>query len=171
MFDDELVEHPGASSSADRAAVGLGPGASEEELRAAQAMSNPALLALLGLLAGAAAGAVRAALNKPNRDGNLPIHRALEGMAPGTELVRDMLDAGGEAMLAVPGDFKWLPLHVAAVNSLNPAVVALLLARGPAGAAQAEDEAGDTPLWLAEKFNKGRENWEEIKAPLRAAVQ
>ena len=137
-----------ATQTADRAAVGLEPGASEEEMRAAQAVRNPALLALLGLPAGAAAEAVRAALNKPNRDGNLPIHRALEDVAPGTDLVRDMLDAGGEAMLAVPGDFKWLPLHVAAVNSLNPAVVALLLARGPAGATQAKNCDGQTPEML-----------------------
>jgi hypothetical protein len=81
-----------------------------------------------------------------------------------------MLDAGGEAMLGVPGYGKWLPLHWAASNSWSPAVVALLLARGPAGSARAEDVVGRTPLAIAEAFNKGPAA-EEIKALLRAAMQ
>jgi hypothetical protein len=55
------------------------------------------LLGLLKLPAGALAGAVRAALNKP-------IHRALRDYDPGPNLVHAMLDAGGEAMLGVLDD-------------------------------------------------------------------
>ena len=91
-----------------------------------------ALLRLLGLPVGAPAGAVRAALKKKDHDGYLPIHLALHDTATGPELVRAMLEAGGDAMLAVPGWNKILPLHLAACDSPFPAVVALLLARGPA---------------------------------------
>ena len=80
-----------------------------------------------------------------------------------------MIDAGGEAMLAVPGNGKSLPLHVAAWHSPSPAVVALLLARGPAGALRAEDEYGHTPLYLAERGNDGP-GAAEIKALIRAAM-
>jgi ankyrin repeat protein len=131
------------------------------------------LLALLELAAGAPAEKVRAALNQKDGHGDLPIHHALWHMAPaatGPELVRAMLDAGGEAMLAVPGLSKRLPLHHAADNSRFPAVVALLLARGPAGAARAKDEDGHTPLDFAEHANTGP-GAEEIKALLRAAMR
>jgi hypothetical protein len=154
-----------------RAAVGLGPGASEQELRAAEAaVHNPELLGLLKLPADAAAWAVRSALNKPDQNGNLPVHRALCDVATSSpELVGAMLDAGGEAMLGVPGLFKRLPLHYAAAyKSQSPAVVALLLARGPAGAARAKDVNGRTPLWHAEQGNDGP-GAAEIGALLRAA--
>jgi hypothetical protein len=49
-------------------------------------------------------------------------------------------------------------------------VVALLLARGPAGAARAEDRDGDTPLFDTECHNTGP-GAAEIKALLRAAMQ
>jgi hypothetical protein len=157
---------------ARRKAVGLGPGASEQELRAAQAAVRAELLGLLKLPAGAAAGKVRAALNEPNEYGNLPIHRALSDKATGPELVHAMLDAGGDAMLAVPGDYKQLALHLAANYSPFPAVVALLLARGPAGSSRAETTNGraETPLDRAEKYNKGP-GAAEIKALLRATMQ
>jgi hypothetical protein len=46
----------------------------------------------------------------------------LRDAAPGPELVRAMLDAGGEAMLGVPGYTKRLPLHRAAERcSTGPA--------------------------------------------------
>ena len=108
--------------------------------------------------------------NKKDEYGGLPIHRALRAKAPGLELVCAMLDAGGEAMLAVPGYYKALPLHHAAKNSRFPAVVALLLARGPAGSARVEDMDGWTPLYRAEHFNKGP-GAAEIKALLRAAMR
>jgi hypothetical protein len=136
----------------------------------AQAARTPELLGLLELPAGAAPGAVRGALNKKNEYGDLPIHVALCCEAPGPELVRAMLDAGGEAMLAVPGSSKWLPLHHAACDSPFSAVVALLLARGPAGSARAEAAIGDTPLRLAEVNNRGP-GAVETKALLRAATQ
>jgi hypothetical protein len=143
----------------------------------AQAARNPELLALLELAAGAPAGEVRAALNKKNEYGNLPIHRALWDKATGPELIRAMLDAGGEAMLAVPGEYKRLPLHVAAAYSRSPAVVALLLARGPAGATRAKDVNGDTPLANAEynartwaRLNMGP-GAAKIAALLRAATR
>jgi hypothetical protein len=99
-------------------------------------MRNPELLGLLTLPAGAVAGVVRGRLDKPDGGGDLPIYRALRvGASP--ELVRAVLDAGGEAMLAAPGLWEHLPLHCAAFHSRSPAVVALLLARGPAGAARA----------------------------------
>ncbi len=53
---------------------------------------------------------------------------------------------------------------------LSPAVVALLLARGPAGALRAKDWAGRTPLYYAEEWNTGP-GAAEIKALLRAAMQ
>jgi hypothetical protein len=62
-----------------------------------------------------------------------------------------------------------LPLHRAAVFSSSPAVVALLLARGPAGSWRAEDTHGDTPLARA-VYNDGPAA-AEIKALLRAAMQ
>jgi ankyrin repeat protein len=103
--------------------------------------------------------------------GDLPIHAAQRDPATGPELVREMLDAGGEAMLAVPtaNQSECLPLHCAAYYSQSPAVVALLLARGPAGSARAEDEDGWTPLRWAEEYNPGPVA-EEIKALLRAAM-
>ena len=81
-----------------------------------------------------------------------------------------MLDAGGDAMLAVPNNYKMLPLHRAAMHSQSPAVVALLLARGPAGSARAETRSGFTPLRSAEEYNRGP-GAEEIVALLRAAMQ
>ena len=125
---------------------------------------------LLGLPAGAAAGKVRAALNKKDEHGDLPIHRALRDKAASPELVHAMLDAGGEAMLAVPGSDKDLPLHVAARNSPFPAVVALLLARGPAGTLQAKTWGGNTPLRCVEAYNRGP-GAAEIKALLQAAMR
>jgi hypothetical protein len=135
----------------------------------AQAAPTPALLARLKLPAGAPVGKVRAALNKKDGYGNLPIHCALCDAATGPELVRAMLDAGGEAMLAVPGQNKRLPLHFAASNSPSPAVVEILLTRGPAGALRAENGDGSTPLDYA-WYNRGPAA-AEIKALLRAAMQ
>ena len=117
---------------------------------------------------GAPAEKVRAALNQKDRSRDLPIHRALRDEAPGPELVHARLDAGGEAMLGVPSNNKLLPFHVAAQNSPFPAVVALLLARGPAGSARAEDEDGHTPLWFAQ-FNEGP-GAAEIEALVQAAM-
>jgi hypothetical protein len=136
----------------------------------AQAARNPELLALLELPAGAAPGAVCAALNQKNMDGDLPIHRAVRLKATGLELVRAMIDAGGETMLGVLDNNKRLPLHRAASNSRFPAVVALLLARGPAGSARAETAGGCTPLSYAEHINTGP-GAAEIKALLRAATR
>jgi hypothetical protein len=48
-----------------------------------------------------------------------------------------MLEAGGEAMLGVPGRGKKLPLHYAAYSSRSLVVLELLLARGLAGSARA----------------------------------
>ena len=127
------------------------------------------LLALLRLPAGAPAGMVRAALNKKGEHGNMPIHRALWDKAPGLELVRAMLDAGGEAMLGVPGWRKRLPLHEAAGFSSSPAVVALLLAREPARSARAVTVGRATPLDYAEHGNTSPAT-EEIAALLRAAM-
>jgi ankyrin repeat protein len=137
----------------------------------AQAAPSPELrmLGLLELPAGAAAGKVRAALNKPNVNGDLPIHRALYDAATSPELVGAMLDAGGEAMLGVPGFHKCLPIHWAATYSSFPAVVALLLARGPAGSARAENARGCTALAFA-AINTGPA-MDEIKALLRAAMR
>jgi hypothetical protein len=125
---------------------------------------------LLGLPAGALAGEVRAALNKKNVNGSLPIHSARCHAATGAERVRAMRAAGGDAMLGVPGYGKYLPLHAAAWFSRSPAVVALLLARGPAGASRAEAGGGHTPLAIAEQENRGPAA-AEIKALLRAAMQ
>ena len=116
------------------------------------------------------AGIVRAALNEPAANGDLPIHIALEDEAPGPELVRAMLEVGGDAMLAVTGQHKQLPLHWAAYHSPFPAVVALLLERGPAGALQAETASGKTPLLCAEVCNTSP-GAAEIKALLRAAMR
>jgi hypothetical protein len=157
--------------AAARSAVGRGPGASEAELRAAQAV-RAELLGLLDLPAGAPAGEVRTALKKKDGDGNLLIHRALIDEATGPELVRAMLDVGGEAMLGVPTGYEnWLPLHRAASNSPSPAVVALLLARGPAGSARAKSGSARPPLDYAERSNRRAAGAEEIKALLRAAMQ
>jgi hypothetical protein len=52
-----------------------------------------------------------------------------------------------------PGGRYLLPLHHAAHCSSSPAVVALLLARGPAGSVRAESVHGNTPLALAEEFS------------------
>jgi hypothetical protein len=101
---------------------------------------------------------------------NLPIHVAMRDVATGPELVRSMLDAGGDAMLGVPGFCKRLPLNIAADNSSSPAVVVLLLARGPARAARAENANRRTPLACAEHYNTGPAA-EEIKALLQAAMQ
>jgi hypothetical protein len=159
-----------AEAAVARAAVGLGPGASEAELRAAQA-TWPQLLAMCGLEAGAPAGKVRAALNKKDADGELPIHRALCDVATGPELVRAMLDLGGEAMLGVVGSYKQLPLHCAAAYSQSAAVVRLVLARGPSqrGAGRAKNASGSTPLGLAKRANAGPAE-AEIVALLRAAA-
>ena len=149
---------------------------------------------------------VHAALNKKIFDaggryrrhfGSLPIHIALDGSFDGTnhfdgtrrnalpgagpELVRAILDAGGDAMLRIEnrdglGDRK-LPLHVAAEYSWSPAVIKLLLARGPTrpkygpnieylGQAQ-RNEMHRAPDCA--RHNKGPAA-EEIKALLRAAM-
>jgi hypothetical protein len=85
-----------------------------------------------------------------------------------------MLDAGGDAMLGVAenSSSKALPLHYAAAclkNAGGPAVVELLLARGPPGSATSKDSSGNTPLVYAE-YNKSPVA-EEIKALLRAAMR
>jgi hypothetical protein len=152
-----------------RAAVGLGPGASEQELRVAQAV-RAELLRLCGLATGAPPGAVRAALNKPNKYGDLPIDCALSDKTTGLELVRAMVEVGGEAMLGARDLAKGLPLHLAAAVSPFPAVVALLLARGPAVAARVKSDTGRTPLDMAERLNTGPGR-EEIIALLRAAMR
>ena len=129
---------------------------------ATPAAPSPQLLGLLQLPPGSPAPAVRAALNKPDGYagwvrwmGTLRGEAEWDGYAAiGPELVRWTLDAGGDAMLAVPGSGKSLPLHLAARYSRSPAVVALLLARGPAGSVRAKNVAGNTPLRLAE-FNRG----------------
>jgi ankyrin repeat protein len=128
------------------------------------------LLSRFKLPAGAPVGEVHAALNTKDGNGDLPIHHAVRDTTTGPELVGAMLDAGGEAMLGVPNYSKRLPLHHAADRSWSPAVVALLLARGPAGAARAENGYGRTPLALAEKYTQGPAA-EEIQALLRAAMQ
>jgi hypothetical protein len=87
-----------------------------------------------------------------------------------------MLDAGGEAMLAVPGGCdargasRHLPLHRAARSSPSPAVVTLLLAREPAGLAWAKTAMGRTPLVFVENHNTGP-GAAEIDALLRAGMQ
>jgi ankyrin repeat protein len=135
----------------------------------AQAAPSQELLRLCGLPSGAPAAAVRAALNKPDGHGNLPIHNAVcMDPATGPELIFAMLEAGGDAMLGVPGSFKRLPLHHAAIHSRSPAVVALLLARGPAASAR-DSACGGTALAYAEVCNTGPAA-AEIKALLRAAM-
>ena len=105
-------------------------------------MALQQVIELLKLPAGAKPGEVHAALNKPNEHGTLPIHFLLRDGDPGPGLVRAMLDAGGDAMLGVADDYrKYLPLHYAAwklKNAGGPAVVELLLARGPPGSATSE---------------------------------
>jgi hypothetical protein len=54
--------------------------------------------------------------------------------------VHAAVEAGGDAILlgvpaARPGQYKILPLHTAAMQSSYPAVVVILLARGPGGSA------------------------------------
>ena len=145
---------------------------------AAPAAPSPELLGLLQLPPGSPAPAVRAALNKPDGYagwvrwmGTLRGEAGWDGYAAtGPELVRWTLDAGGDAMLGVPGRSKSLPIHWAAGYSQSPAVVALLLARGPAGSARAKTESGRTPLDLAEQYNEGPAA-AEIKALLQAAMQ
>jgi ankyrin repeat protein len=80
-----------------------------------------------------------------------------------------MLGAGGDAMLGVLGYNQHLPLHFAALKSTFPAVIELLLARGPAGSAPAEIKFGDTPLHYAD--TRRHEAVEEIQVLLRAAVR
>ena len=65
---------------------------------------------------GAASGVVRAVFNETDGDGDLPIHGAVHDAAIGPGLVHAMLDAGGEAILGVPGEYNMLPLHIAAAN-------------------------------------------------------
>ena len=153
-----------ASADAGRGGEQVGAAA------AAAAAVHAKLLGLLELPAGAPAGKVRAALNKKDWSRDLPIHRALRDEATGPELVRSMLDVGGDAMLAVPGWGKELPLHRAAYYSRSPAAVALLLARGPAGSVRAKTESGRTPLSYSDQFNTGS-GAAEIKALLEAAMQ
>jgi hypothetical protein len=161
-----------SAAAAARAAVGLGPRTSEAELRAAQA-AHAELLGWLrvsrwaNLPAGAPAGEVRATLNKKDGAGDLPIHNAVRDPATGPELVRAMVTAGGEAMLGVLTSGKCLPLHCAALYSPFSAVVALLLARGPAGSARAVTAGGRTPLALADEGPAAA----EIRALLRAAMR
>ena len=132
------------------------------------------VIAVLKLPAGATPGQVHAALNKTDQHGALPIHDLLDQGDPGLGLVRAMLAAGGDAMLAVAEDYsKELPLHCAAhrlKNADGPAVVELLLARGPPGSATSENRDGRTPLAMAESFNTSPVA-EEIKALLRAAMR
>jgi hypothetical protein len=86
-----------------------------------------------------------------------------------------MLDAGGDAMLGVGNDVKWLPLHFAAEflkSADGPAVVELLLARGPPGSATSKNNYGRTPLACAEQRLDLSMSpvAEEIAALLRAAT-
>jgi hypothetical protein len=130
------------------------------------------VLAVLKLPAGARPAEVHAALNKAGPGGYLPIHDLLISGDPGPGLVRAMLDAGGDAMLGVGDRWKALPLHYAAEclkSAGGPAVVELLLARGPPGSATSTDVAGSTPLACA-KYNNGPVA-EEIAALLRAATR
>ena len=104
------------------------------------------LLGLVVLSAGAPAGRVRAAVNEPDRFGEPPIHPALRNEATGPELVRAMLEAGGEAMLGVPGRSKKLPLHYTVYSSWPLAVLELLLARGRAGLAWEGRPLSSSPI-------------------------
>jgi hypothetical protein len=85
-----------------------------------------------------------------------------------------MLDAGGDAMLGVADNYyKCLPLHYAAgylKNADSPAVVELLLARGPPGSATSTGFQGLTPLAMAEQYNKSPVV-AKIAALLRAAMR
>ena len=131
------------------------------------------VIAVLKLPAGATPGQVHAALNKTDRFGRLPIHLLLRDGDPGLGLVRAMLAAGGDAMLGVADNYKNLPLHCAAMklkNADGPAVVELLLARGPPGSAISEASGGRTPLALAEQINRSPAA-EGIKALLCAAMR
>ena len=111
-------------------------------------MERQALLPVLAackLPAGATPGEVHAALNKTNPHGQLPIHDLLNTDDPELGLVRAMLDAGGDATLEVANGAKDLPLHLAACylkNADGPAVVELLLARGPPGSATSKNTGG-----------------------------
>ena len=53
-------------------------------------------------------------------------------------------------MLGVPGQYTMLPLYTAAMQSPYPAVVVILLARGPGGSAWAKSEGVFNPLRLVE---------------------
>ena len=130
------------------------------------------VIAVLKLPAGATPGEAHAALNKTGPGRQLPIHLLLLYGDPGLGLVRAMLDAGGDAMLGVGDDSKCLPLHYAAdlKNADGPAVVELLLVRGPPGSATSKDTSGCTPLVYAEKYNEGPVA-AEIAALLRAAMR
>jgi hypothetical protein len=88
----------------------------------------------------------------------------------GTKLVHAVLDVGGDAMLGVLNSGKGLSLHLAAWKSTQPAVVALLLARGPAGSARAVTAGGCTPLYFAAN-NKDSPAAKEIEALLRSAME
>jgi ankyrin repeat protein len=128
-----------------------------------------AILRRVGLPEGTAAEEARVALNTPDEEGYLPIHKALWDDA-GLEEVRAMLDVGGDAQLAVPDSAKALPLHSAASMATEVSVVALLLARGPVGSARVQDGAyGETSLVRAEKWNEGPAK-AEIVALLKAAL-
>ena len=80
-----------------------------------------------------------------------------------------MLEAGGEAMLGVPGNSIPLPRHFGAWKSTRLAVVGLLVARGPAGVARARNSYGRAPVVCAE-HNTGPAVG-KIKALLLAAIQ
>lgn len=81
-----------------------------------------------------------------------------------------MLDAGGDAQLDVPDAGKRFPLHFAA-GSMDPDVVQLLLARGPAGALRAEDGNGRTPLVRAERSLSGNHSMSNETTACQAVKQ
>jgi hypothetical protein len=73
-------------------------------------------------------------------------------------------------MLGVAGGgMAMLPLHCTTYHSWSPAVVAMLLARGPGKAARAKTVRGHTPVDFADNWNKGP-GMEDIKALLRDAL-
>jgi hypothetical protein len=172
-------------------AIGLRPDSglrTDQIVARSKAVRNPDLLALLGLEVGAAPKAVRIALGEQDGNGHLPIHHALLCKDPGVELVRAMLDAGGDTMLALSNNHKEQPLHYAAGNSTRAATVGLMLARadmpapagcitgasgqsmrrwiGADGLVRAKNKFGSTPLALAWEYNTGPE-----KAQIVALLQ
>jgi hypothetical protein len=190
-FEDTAIvsdaECEAAEAKAARTAVGLGPGATDYELAAAQhaaaaqaaAAKEQELLAWLKMKPPCDVHAVaRALVTQVNVDGDLPLHMALYADAT-EELVELMLCFDAARQLAHPGRNKALPIHIAAMRSSQPtvvallpqqspqpAVVALLLARAP-GSVNAPNKNGRTPLKYAWHNTSIVKN--EIVAMLKAA--